>query len=560
MNNKKWLNIIQVVLFLVIIAAGSGAVIIGACEEKTYSELEKRELKSFPEVDLQAILSGKYESDLSDALSDHFYGRDELVTAKTWAQIFMGKREIEDIYIAGDRLIGLYKDSDFDDKQIKDNISYLTDFMVSAAGGVGADHVKLMLVPGKNTVYRYELPSYLPVSKRTDTLEEEIRDELEKKFAEAPAADEEDTEDDDDDESGDGDASTDEEGFNFDEGDPDAEGFNFDEGDPDADGFNFDEGDPDADGFNFDEGDPDAEGYSGDDADESEDSSNASSAESGKQTEKNDSAAGSDTTAASSADSRKKTEKSDIDTANFADSGKETDRSPQELASEMIVSLRPLFREKKDEYIYYLTDHHWTMRGAGYAYDELMKETGASGSPYDNSKAVSDRAADVPDGSDDYSKSVTSKVVSSDFLGTDYNRIHYYKKKDEISCPEVLEASAASMDINDSGEIKHKDSIYDEEALKTADKYNYYLSGNYSEITIRTNASSDKTLLLIKDSYSNSLIPYLCREYKTIIMIDPRYVSSSVSGYIPEGIKPDDVLIVYNEEKFMQDTHQMYLE
>ena len=91
------------------------------------------------------------------------------------------------------------------------------------------------------------------------------------------------------------------------------------------------------------------------------------------------------------------------------------------------------------------------------------------------------------------------------------------------------------------------------------DKYIYYFGGNYSSVVVNTDAKTDKKLLIIKDSYANSIVPYLCKDYKMIIMVDPRYISSGVTGYIPEGVNPDDVLIVYNEEKFMQDTHQFYL-
>ena len=178
MDKKRIISVIEVILFILILAAGSSAVIIGACEGKTYSELEKRELESFPEVNAGDIFSGKYERAFSDALADHFYGRDAFVTAKNRAEIALGKREIDGTYISGDRLIGLYKDSDFDDKQIRENISYLTDFMGMVGQSVGYDHVRLMLVPGKNTVYRDELPWYMPVSERTDKLEEEIREEI----------------------------------------------------------------------------------------------------------------------------------------------------------------------------------------------------------------------------------------------------------------------------------------------------------------------------------------------------------------------------------------------
>ena len=608
-NNKYFLSIIHVVLFLFILAVGSGAVIAGACKGDTYSELEKRELEHFPEADIDDIFSGKYEKQLTDALTDHFYGRDGLVTGKTWCQIALGKREINDTYIAGNRLIGLYRDSDFDDRQISENISYLTDFMVSASQGVGADHVRLVLVPGKSTVYRDELPWYLPVSDRAGMLEDEIKKSLELKLGRTQISDSDEI-DKNDDTSEDGTAG---------ESVPDAEGFSFDEGDPDAEGFSFDEGDPDmadhpktqltglllptfagtlpsstiqqstgllsctlrwiadapTSALSADELPPKSgkqfsgkefpdslpEGFS---FDEEESDMSESLPESRQTVESDDAAA--------------------VDPLSGV--------SPVEASGDMVISLRQVMEAHKNEYIYYLTDHHWTASGAGYAYDEIDRSMDSGETDEQGSRAFADRS--------DARAPVKTKVVSKDFLGTDYNRIHFYRKKDEIHQPlvssdslktghdevdistsdvdvassdktgydrsdlpasdmDVASPDNAVIEINDSGDIIRKTGIYDDAALKTADKYNYFLGGNYSSVVIHTGAGSGRTLLLVKDSYANSLIPYLCMDYETIIMVDPRYVSSGVTGYVPDDIKPDDVIIVYNEEKFMQDTHQMYL-
>ena len=575
MDKKRIISVIEVILFILILAAGSSAVILGACEGKTYSELEKRELESFPEVNAGDIFSGKYERAFSDALADHFYGRDELVTAKNRTEIALGKREIDGTYIFGDRLIGLYKDSDFDDKQIRDNISYLTDFMGMVGQSVGYDHVRLMLVPGKNTVYRDELPWYMPVSVRSDKLEDEIREALEKRLADVSSG----TDAEEDEDAGGTSHESDseeidaEDGFNFDEGDPDADGFDFDEGDPDAesdvDGFNFDEGDPDAesgtDGFNFEEGDPDAESSADTDKFNNEKAyldSKSNNNRSSMKGDANKGVSGNDLSHGS---------ESKVSSDKLAD-----ESEVKKIASNMIIGLRSVFEKNKDEYIYYLTDHHWTMFGAGLAYGELLRnmlgdineseshisDGTTNQTEQGNLSGNSDIDRQDQNGSqknDDFLKSIGFETVSDDFLGTDYNRIHFYGKKDEISKPEIPEADKASIVINNSGDVIKKDSIYDTEALKTADKYNYYFGGNYSSVVVNTDAKTDKKLLIIKDSYANSIVPYLCRDYKTIIMVDPRYISSGVTGYIPEGVKLDDVLIVYNEEKFMQDTHQFYL-
>lgn len=581
LNKKRIISVVEVILFILILFAGSSAVILGACEGKTYSELEKRELESFPEVNAGDIFSGKYERAFSDALADHFYGRDALVTAKNRAEIALGKREIDGTYISGDRLIGLYKDSDFDEKQIRENISYLTDFMAMIGQSVGYDHVRLMLVPGKNTVYRDELPWYMPVSERSDKLEDEIRDELGKKLVEASyGADGEDDED-----VGGTSHESDSEDIELEE-----DGFNFEEGDPDA------ESGADADGFSVEGRDSGAENTQPDQVSLIDNAALSMSSAIDKPTSKlmvamNHGIVGKHFSGSEyKSYSPKKNGFQDrgvkrvsMHTSAVTSEDNETtvdnitDISAREkTASDMIISLRSVFEEKKDGYIYYLTDHHWTMYGAGLAYDELLRNM--SGDINESESHISDSMTNQTEqgnlsgnsnidrqdqnGSqknDDFLKSIGFETVSDDFLGTDYNRVHFYGKKDQLSKPEIPEADKASMEVNNSGDVIKKDSIYDTEALKTADKYNYYFGGNYSSVVVNTDAKTDKKLLIIKDSYANSIVPYLCKDYKMIIMVDPRYISSGVTGYIPEGVKPDDVLIVYNEEKFMQDTHQFYL-
>ena len=518
-KKKRVLNILQVVVFLLILAAGTGAVVFGACEGKTFSELEKRELTAFPEVKTADVFNGKFESDFDEALSDHFYGRDTFVTMKTWMEILLGKREIDGIYIDGEQLIETYKDSDFEDKQIKENISYLTDFMASVAGGVGAEHVKLALVPSKCTVYRDHLPGYMPTSKRADTIADEVRESLAEKLAsgtDESASEDEDTSDDDEE--------IDEEGFDFgDDEEVDEEGFDFgddeeEDSSEDSDESVFDDEDSDEDvfddGFNFEEGDPDAEEG--------------------------------DTATDEPADGNQ--EKDGTDTGDVTDDGTgttETGEQPvsadnaqqmKEKAEGMVIDLRPTLKAHVDEYIYYRTDHHWTTLGALYAYQAMMNPTGPDISKY------------------------KTETIEEGFLGTDYNRIHYYKNADTITHYVIPEADSAEMEINDSGDISQKQSIYEKNALQTADKYNYFFSGNYSAITIKTGAQNDKTLLIVKDSFTNSLAPFLCENYKTIILVDLRYVNSSIYDYLPKEGKLDDVWIVCNEEKFMQDTHQMYLQ
>ena len=91
--------------------------------------------------------------------------------------------------------------------------------------------------------------------------------------------------------------------------------------------------------------------------------------------------------------------------------------------------------------------------------------------------------------------------------------------------------------------------------LETADKYNYFLGGNYDLVHIETGVENEKALLLIKDSFSNSFAPFLTQDYGHIYMLDPRYMSVKMKNYL-KGIELEneitDVLVMMNMQKFMQ--------
>ena len=65
------------------------------------------------------------------------------------------------------------------------------------------------------------------------------------------------------------------------------------------------------------------------------------------------------------------------------------------------------------------------------------------------------------------------------------------------------------------------------------------------EIT-NENAESDRELALIKDSYANSMVPFLAHHYKKIYVFDTRYYKLGPSSFIKGHEGVTDVLVLYN--------------
>ena len=129
----------------------------------------------------------------------------------------------------------------------------------------------------------------------------------------------------------------------------------------------------------------------------------------------------------------------------------------------------------------------------------------------------------------------------SDFNGTYSSRIVRKDIKDEIY---ILD------NVNDMNVYNYEtngyEKIYDLTKLNSFDKYNVYLSGSISLLKIESmNTSSNKELIVFRDSYGSSLIPLMMNGYKSITVVDTRYISPSIlSNYIDFNNK--DILFLYS--------------
>ena len=185
-------------------------------------------------------------------------------------------------------------------------------------------------------------------------------------------------------------------------------------------------------------------------------------------------------------------------------------------------------KEKSD--VFYRTDHHWTTRGA-----------------YAVFKSIADKWN--LDRSQVKYKFLT---VSGDFEGTLASKtgIHDRKDKIEICLPENSEGSYL---VSYESQDKRTTSLFEPSKLQQKNKYEVFLGGNYDKVVIDTVSQSRATLLIIKDSYANCLIPMLTPYFAKIIVADPRYMTDSIHTVMDE-YNISHVLFLYNLNTFLQDT------
>ena len=187
----------------------------------------------------------------------------------------------------------------------------------------------------------------------------------------------------------------------------------------------------------------------------------------------------------------------------------------------------------KTEKIYYKTDHHWTTLGAFYAFQAAAPSLGIEG---------------------DLSGKYVSYAVSDSFNGmlASKSGVNLGEKEQiDIYVP-TEEDTDLIIDYVDEG--KRSTSLYDSSKLKEKDQYTVFLGGNSSLLDIRTVSTSTKRLLLVKDSFANSFIPFLTPYYREIVVVDPRYYSGTINDLM-DSYRISEVLFLYSGNTFFKDNN-----
>lgn len=187
--------------------------------------------------------------------------------------------------------------------------------------------------------------------------------------------------------------------------------------------------------------------------------------------------------------------------------------------------IKPL-EDKKDDYIFYKTDHHWTTLGAFIGYKEYLNSLGKEAITLENFK----------------------EEKEFNFLGS-----YFSKSKNIFIEPDIISYyDFNNLEIFIDG-VK-KESLIDRDYFKGRDKYSAFLSSN-NKLTkiINKDLKTNEKLLVIKDSYGNSLVPFLTQSFKEVHVVDLRYFDESIKSYIKEN-NISECLIIYNLINFTRDT------
>lgn len=205
-------------------------------------------------------------------------------------------------------------------------------------------------------------------------------------------------------------------------------------------------------------------------------------------------------------------------------------------ADAAVCDVRDSFRSSSDGYLYYRTDHHWTTDGAYLAYEDFASQKGLPLFEPGQHTAVS-----VPG-----------------FYGTNYNKsLKFDTRPDTLTYYELPNTLTIKEFLTDGSVYSSEEGgLYDLSKLDTRDKYAMFLRGNNGYSTIPGDGTG--RILVIKDSYANSFVPFLSADYAQIDVVDLRYWKYNVENLVKQ-FDYDDILVLYNFQTFSSETTLFYL-
>lgn len=195
-----------------------------------------------------------------------------------------------------------------------------------------------------------------------------------------------------------------------------------------------------------------------------------------------------------------------------------------------------------DQGVFFRTDHHWSGYGAYLGYVGFLKAHGSTDAAKEKDEASSSLRTEIPSYED-----LGMTMLSDEFYGTLYSKVLL----DSLQA-DAVETPAAALDADCKVTIEGKtyDSVYFKEFLDKKDKYAVYFGGNYDKVDVEmkdTEAGKKGSILIIKDSFANSFVPFLMNDYSKISMIDTRYYRGDVEKLAGEY---DEVLVLYGIDNF----------
>ena len=149
-----------------------------------------------------------------------------------------------------------------------------------------------------------------------------------------------------------------------------------------------------------------------------------------------------------------------------------------------------------EEYLYFRTDHHWTVTGAYYAYVAFCREAGFEPVPYED----------------------FTWHRKEPFLGTLYAQTQYADLRnnpDYVDYPEISTPHQAYMYKRGQPFTPYASTIMADYA-SGANMYSVFLHGDQPLTEIQTEIKNGRKIVVVKESFGNAFAPFLANHFETV--------------------------------------------
>ena len=176
------------------------------------------------------------------------------------------------------------------------------------------------------------------------------------------------------------------------------------------------------------------------------------------------------------------------------------------------------------EYIQLKTDHHWSGRGAYYAYQAFCNSAGLQALQFNQ----------------------LNRRYTTGYLGTMYGYTRSELLKKNLDTIEYFKIPGNTKSVYYKNGYKNPiDTKLYHEVSKGTNGYGVFLGADYPLMRVTSEKKNNKRILMIKDSYGNAFAPFLAAHYEEVFIIDYRYYNGSIPELI-KTFKITDILFGHN--------------
>lgn len=201
------------------------------------------------------------------------------------------------------------------------------------------------------------------------------------------------------------------------------------------------------------------------------------------------------------------------------------------------IDLTVSFTSEAERPIYYKTDHHWTTYGAYLAYTQYIQQQGMQ------------PLSPATFGIEEY----------PGFFGTTYAKAALWGMGGDVIELWKNPQQHVQVSIYDSEQANVYDDFYFYDQLNGSDKYSVFFDENHGKVIVENDSVESGTLLVLKDSFANALVPFLSNHYHRIVMVDMRYYGFSAVSDVVKEYDIQKMLVVYGVDTFVTDKNLLKL-